>query len=137
VDELTRERYGAECTAVQHGSTWAYSRYGCRCPDAVATMRALWRRDRRLPRGRGGHGGTRDAYVDEVAVRRAAAGEGPLPNLTPAERRMVVDELTAAGFTAREIAVRLQVTVRTVCRARARSRSSPNVVRTDHAGGEA
>jgi DNA-binding NarL/FixJ family response regulator len=61
------------------------------------------------------------AFIDEVAVERAAKGERI--RLTPAERQAAVAHLTRWGYSAAEIAERLGVTARTVERIRARLRT--------------
>lgn len=63
------------------------------------------------------HGRT---FVDRVAVEEAKFGR-PV-RLTPDERRIAVAELTAAGYTAQEIADRVGVTARTAVRTRSRVR---------------
>lgn len=57
-----------------------------------------------------------DELVDEIAV--ALFLDGHRVQLTPRERQLVVDQLTAQGLSAREIAIRLGVTSRTVTRDR-------------------
>lgn len=101
------------CSATIHNTTWAYRKYGCRCPDAVTAMRSMWadRRNRnRVP--------PRSLEVDEIAVERACHGE-PLP-LTYAERAEAVRKLTGQGHSARAISARIRLSQRTVVRYRKR-----------------
>jgi DNA invertase Pin-like site-specific DNA recombinase len=114
------------CTARVHGTQTAYERSGCRCPVAVEEMRAKWRRDAaRRARGRAAGGGRqRSDGIDEVSVLLACHGGPPLLGRDFArERREVVRRLTAAGLSQRQIAVRMGVTPRTVCRHRAALRA--------------
>lgn len=60
------------------------------------------------------------APVDELIVASAVRGERPM--LTPRERRAAVAVLNAKGLTAREVAVRLGCTRRTVERHNAANR---------------
>jgi hypothetical protein len=61
--------------------------------------------------------------MDQVAVNRATDGD-PLPPLTPADRLAAVNRLTAAGWSALEIARRLQITPRSVQRYRQLAREA-------------
>lgn len=98
------------CTANRHNTISAYRRHGCRCPEAVDIMRRVWRRGERR---------RWDPIVDEVAVQRAKHGD-PI-ELSIAERMVAVAELTRAGLSAQQIAVRLRVARRTVQRYRGRA----------------
>jgi DNA-binding NarL/FixJ family response regulator len=110
------------CPALLHGSIYAYVRYGCRCPDAVDTIRAAWRQNsRRHAPGKGRQGRRRKGF-DPVAVERACGGDRQLP-LSTAELTAAVAKLTRLGNSAEQIAVRLGVTSRTVQRHRGRVHS--------------
>jgi Homeodomain-like domain len=54
--------------------------------------------------------------IDEVAIERVIDGDYPPGRLTVAERREAVRRLVLARYSDREIAGRLGVDVRTVCR---------------------
>lgn len=58
----------------------------------------------------------REELVDLMAVERAMCPRWPCPELTTSEQQYAAREMTAAGWSAREIAARLGVTQRTVCR---------------------
>ncbi len=111
------------CPAGTHGDTWwYYTRYGCRCPAAVAAARTLWREASAARRGRAAAphpqamSKRRLSDVDPVSVERACAGQPHL--LTVAERAQAVALLTRLGLSARLIATRLGVAERTVIRHR-------------------
>lgn len=100
------------------------------CPDAIADRRRITRaknaaRAAAAPRGayrnRLGRHLRHDPEPDWAAVERAVAGERP-EVLTAAERAAAIDRLDACGLSAREVAVRLGMTVRTVQRRRAARR---------------
>lgn len=57
-----------------------------------------------------------DVAVDEVTVERLAAGEAPLPSYTRAERHEAVRRMRRRGLSEREMAARLHVGQRLVCR---------------------
>lgn len=57
--------------------------------------------------------------IDEIAVARAMQGPAQTPDLTTAERRIVVGRLVAVGCSSAQIAAHLGVTSRTVDRDRA------------------
>lgn len=103
------------CTARTH-STYAYDRYGCRCPEVVERIRGYRQGRRRLlPRGHRSPG--RQSDLDPIAVDRSVGGE--FFQLTVPELRTAIGELTDAGMSARDIALRLHCTARTVTRHRA------------------
>lgn len=107
------------CQARVHGtSQHIYRHYGCRCPETVAAQRARWRR-KYLP-GHQPPSKRRPPYLDEIAIERAILGD-PVP-LTLPEREVVTAYLTRRGYTARQIAERLDVSFRTVQRYREASR---------------
>jgi transcriptional regulator with GAF, ATPase, and Fis domain len=112
------------CTAEKHGTAWTYQRYGCRCREAIADKRGLWgvwQSRNRSGVVQGGHLKHRD--VDPMAVERAARGDRTIRHGT-AERVLVVQALTAAGLSAAQIARRLGVAPRSVCRIRSRIRQA-------------
>ena len=114
------------CTARRHGTTrHAYKRNGCRCPAAVAAARRQSRRDLRSRRERRplatGWSQPRHRDVDEVAVDLVLTGR-----LGVTERALVIDRLTDAGQSARQIAQALQIAERTVTRRRAARRAALN-----------
>lgn len=83
-----------ECTAAKHGLTKHYRRtYGCICMS-----------------------------LDEVNILRAMRGEAKASELTRLERRIVVAKLTDQGRSQAEIAERVRMAKRSVCRVRARVR---------------
>lgn len=111
------------CQAPHHGTKYAYKRYKCRCPGAVAAIRA----DRATTRARRPHGATtwrghRD--VDAAAVYLAIRGEplasGGRPRLGITERRIAIQELTRKGYSIVQICDRLGVSHHTVSNARRR-----------------
>ena len=98
------------CPATRHGTSSAYRHKGCRCPDAVALMRAIWR-------GRPDRGPSEpDPLNVEIAIYRARRCVGPPPLINTAERRAVVAALTKAGWTAHDIGAALGLDKRTVGR---------------------
>src|SRR6266508_2406568 len=106
-----------------HGDTWWYdTRYGCRCPTAVAAAKTLWREASAARRGRAAAphpqamSKRRLSDVDPVSVERACAGQPH--QLTVAERHQAVALLTRLGLSVRLIATRLGVAERTVIRHR-------------------
>jgi DNA-binding NarL/FixJ family response regulator len=109
-----------QCTATRHGSEYAYTRHGCRCPDVVDQMRAYWRGRPSRPYKPTGTKGSRDHRpdVDTLAVA-LVADDGHQLNLTAGERRAVVAALTDRGWPPRRIADRLGVSRRTVHRHKA------------------
>lgn len=123
----------------RHGTSWRYSRWGCRCPDAVAAYRAERRRRdaayrarlrtgswQRSSRARHNMTGGRHG-IDPVAVERAAGGDRSLV-LTAEERAAAVALLASWRMTTAQIADRLGCTDRTVFRhlARLRATTSPS-----------
>lgn len=109
------------CAAVRHNTTYAYDRFGCRCPEAVERRRHAWRvRYRpkgtfRYPRINGG--------VDPMAVERACGGDRDI-RLTVAEMRAVIAQLSRQGRSAAQIAIRLGISPRTVQRYRTAMREA-------------
>jgi len=103
------------CDAARHNTISAYRRQGCRCPAAVAAIRAYW-----IGRRRGQPTATtrlsRDPFVDEVAVERALAGD-PV-TLTIRERIAAAKRGTKRGLSAAQIGELVGVTGRTVVRYR-------------------
>lgn len=61
---------------------------------------------------------------DPIAVERAITGEWPRPPLRPIERHLAIARLDRLRLSAREIAERLGIAERTVCRHRAARRLS-------------
>lgn len=121
------------CTAVRHGTERAYRDHKCRCPEAIAMMRARWadrnqkRRGRRVrrpagapPSGWRGWTLNPDDY-DHVAVLRAVLGDRRI-RLAPAEKVEVVERLTARGWSAQQVAEHMGCSGRTVVRWRKRGR---------------
>lgn len=109
------------CPAPRHNSTYAYDRFGCRCPEAVERRRHAWRvryRPKGMFRYPKLHGG-----VDPMAVERACAGDRQV-QLTKAEMHAAVDELSRLGKSAAQIAIRLGVSPRTVQRYRTATREA-------------
>lgn len=105
-----------DCPGRRHGTTYAYRYCGCRCPDAVEKMRP--RRERRQQPGRLLRGPkSRSPILDEIAVELACYGE-PV-TLTVRERAEAVAVLTARGLSGKQIAQRLGLSPRSVCRYRA------------------
>lgn len=109
------------CAASLHGTTHAYWRRGCRCPEAVAAVRAEGRR-KTAKRCRSLHRVSlcRTGY-DEMAIVRAIRGDLSIV-LTMPELDEAVDRLDALGWTAERIARHLGITSRTVVRRRAERR---------------
>jgi hypothetical protein len=98
---------------------------GCRCPHhLLAPTRGSGKsRSRYVPgRPHNRYGPRRrtvpDDAIDPVAVERAAAGDRSIV-LAVAERAAAIDTLDRYGLSAREVAIRLGVTTRTVTRRRA------------------
>lgn len=63
-----------------------------------------------------------DCDVDDVAVARAISATWPTPRLNAAERAAAVAILTRRGHSQTQIADRIGITARTVCRHRSRAR---------------
>jgi hypothetical protein len=109
------------CTATAHGTNvYAYQRYGCRCPQAVAAMRAKWRRDNK-PYQRVGRNPQLSLVVtdiDPVAVDLVVE-DGHQLALTVRERKQAAIALARRGWPTWRIADHLNVTARTVFRYRA------------------
>ena len=104
------------CPGKRHGTTYAYKYFGCRCPEVMDRVR-VWYRNRQQP-GRALHAPKdRSPLVDPVAVERACYGED-IP-LTIRERAIAVQQLTARRMPIKEIARRLGLSSRSVCRYRA------------------
>ena len=104
------------CTARTHGTRRAHDSYGCRCPEAVEAVRS--REKFRRPIGHRTGPRSRDQYPDPVAIDRALAGDRSV-YLTVLELGIAIAALTARGFSARAVGVRLGVSDRTVTRHRA------------------
>ena len=114
------------CPARVHDTQHAYSYYRCRCPKAIEAHSASLRASRaRQARPRP------PLDVDELAVTQACQGYRMRLNI--AERREVVRRLTVAGLSTADIAVRLAVHNRTVCRDRAALRRQQADGETFHA----
>lgn len=108
----------AGCTAARHGKISSYRDFGCRCPDTLERMRTHWREEaKRRPSGRRRGPRSRDQVVDEIAVRRAMAGDAV--ELTVLELHTAIDRLSRSGLSQRVVAERLRITMRTVSRSRA------------------
>lgn len=119
------------CRAAQHDTTAARAA-GCVCPvewgrpyqpprhEPKKPQRTYVRG--RLTNRRGAHRST-VTEPDWVAVERRLAGDLSLV-LSKVERDEAIDRLDRLGLSAREIAVRLGTTVRTVQRRRAARRQS-------------
>ena len=90
----TTDRTG--CPAPLHGTSWAYQRHHCRCPDTRTAMRK-WRKP-------------------QVAGTRWGTATPPILNVP--ERRAIVATLTEQGWTARAIATALGLAQRNVVRHR-------------------
>jgi hypothetical protein len=106
------------CTATTHGSNYyAYQRHGCRCPAAVADMRAKWRRDNKPYQraGRNPHLSLVVNDIDPVAVTLVVEDGHRLP-LTAGERKQAAVALRQRGWPVWRIAQHLNVTTRTVIR---------------------
>jgi hypothetical protein len=109
------------CTARIHGTTHAYAKRGCRCPEAIAAIRAQARRKtakrchslRRISLSRTG--------FDEIAVARAVRGDTSI-TLTMPELDEAIDQLEQYLLSAEQIAQRLGIVSRTVVRRRAARR---------------
>lgn len=103
------------CPATHHGTTYAYRRYGCRCPG----VHRRWK-TKQVP-GTGRHGYAFNGY-DPVnvttALQRARRGDPPALISVP-ERRAVVAALTAEHWSANRIAAALGLAQRSVLRHRA------------------
>lgn len=128
---LIRERRDG-CPAEAHDTRWAYSRYGCRCPAAVA----LNSEHNRLANGRRGKPivGTRTngraasgTTVDMSRVREAVAGHKVALNTR--ELAAALDLYDVNGRSQAEVARQLGCTTRTVARRRA-ARRCPQAVST-------
>jgi hypothetical protein len=106
------------CPARRHGTWYAYERYGCRCPDIVARVRATksWRRGPDVPSTVQPLKDPRNGQPDEVAVLRVLTGER-MP-LTTADRNAAIDELDRRGLSAAQIARQIGCAQRTVVRRR-------------------
>lgn len=112
---------GNGCSAVHHGTDYAYKRYGCRCPEAIAAhSKHRGRRTRVGTRGTLGVRLHRD--IDEIAVDLAVRGErttsGGKPKLGIEERRIAILELTRRGKSINQICDQLGVSHFTVSRYR-------------------
>lgn len=122
--KMSRAAAVETCTAVWHGTGWAYLKYQCRCPQARGDRRAQSFKNRGRSFGghaMGGVGVLKHHDVDPVAVERACIGR-EVPRLGAAERRIVVAQLTAAGMSSAEIARQLGLAPRSVVRIRQRAR---------------
>lgn len=107
-----------DCPGRRHGTVYAYKYNGCRCPDVVARVRGYARKAKRQQPGRLLTGPRdRSQLVDVVAVERACHGD-QVP-LTIRERALAVEHLTAHRVPIKEIARRLGLSSRSVCRYRA------------------
>lgn len=108
----------SDCTATRHhANEYTYRHYGCRCPETVAAASATWCARRVRLKERGYVRPPKDRSVDEIAVDRAVRG-WPV-KLTVRERGLVVARLTAAGWSAAEIAERVGRSQRQIVRYRA------------------
>lgn len=109
------------CVASLHKTTHAYWRRGCRCPEAIAAVRAEGRR-KIAKRCRSLHrvSFSQTGY-DEMAVVRAVAGDLAIV-LTMPELDEAIDRLDQGGRSAEQIARHLGITSRTVTRRRAERR---------------
>lgn len=105
------------CRAPRHCSRHAYRYWGCRCPEAQTAHNERTTRTAQ-PRGHRRHTTKdRDPHVDQVAVDRAMTGDTTVA-LTIRELGEAITRLTQAGRSARDIAIRLGITQRTVVRHR-------------------
>lgn len=126
----------AGCAAARHDTEWAYDRYGCCCPDAVAAKRRKHRADaaRRRSRLTGGQRCGRIGRDDTVHADRVdLAVAGRRVQLNPAELAAAIGVLAARGiapdgtrrpWSAYEIARQVGCTERTVQRHKAAQRAA-------------
>lgn len=115
----------ASCTANKHGTAWAWIRYRCRCPEAVAEKKRQYDRSKNGRSTSGAkHSGAHPMHrdVDPESVRIACTREQGRVSVGATERRLVVEQLTAEGKSAPQIADRLGLAPRSVQRIRQRIR---------------
>ena len=112
----TTDRTG--CPAPLHGTSWAYQRHHCRCPDTRTAMRK-WRKPQAAGTGRHNRNrGPVDPLNIDIALDRIRWGTATPPILNVPERRAIVATLTEQGWTARAIATALGLAQRNVVRHR-------------------
>ncbi len=107
------------CTADRHSTDYSAYRSGCRCPDAVADMRAKWRRWNKPYRRHGRAPGLSLVVndIDPVAVELVVE-DGHQMALTAGERKQAANALARRGWPTWRIADHLNVTERTIFRYR-------------------
>jgi DNA-binding NarL/FixJ family response regulator len=102
------------CPAKTHGTVRAYSRHGCRCPDARAANTAACHRYQANVRLIDGVIVNHRCPVDPIAIELACSGQ-PRP-LGVNDRQAAIRTLRQRGHSARNIARTLGISMRTVQR---------------------